>query len=281
MSTAGYTQRWRNGTHRWRTAAGPAFKPDRYDVSEMDSKTAEEFCLRHHYSAAWPATKYRFGLFDVHAYEPQLVGVAALGIPMSNQVLTNPFPTLVPNEESLELSRLVLLDSVAMNGESWFCARVFARAAEHGVRGLVSFADPVPRWRTAEGRTEMIKPGHLGIVYQALNFDYLGRSTSRTLTVLPDATVLTARSQAKVTGGERGRNGVVARLVALGAAPPRPDEVLAQWLATALRAIGARRQRHPGNHRYAIRLGRTRGERTRTTIGMATGPYPKPRLATA
>jgi hypothetical protein len=64
---------------------------------------------------------------------------------MSNQVLTNPFPTLVLNEESLELSRLVLLDSLALNDESWFCARVFARAAEHGVRGLVSFADPVPR----------------------------------------------------------------------------------------------------------------------------------------
>ncbi|SFQ74537.1 hypothetical protein SAMN05421810_11811 [Amycolatopsis arida] len=127
----------------------------------------------------------------------------------------------------------------------------------------------------------MIKPGHLGIVYQALNFDYLGRSTRRTLTLLPDATVLTARTQAKVTGGERGRNGVVARLVTLGAAPPHPGEDLAQWLATALRAIGARRQHHPGNHRYAIRLGRTRGERTRTTIVMATGPYPKPRLAAA
>ncbi|SFQ74472.1 hypothetical protein SAMN05421810_1188 [Amycolatopsis arida] len=143
MSTPGLTQRWRNGTHRWRTAAGHAFKPDRYGVSELDSTMAEEFCVRHHYSAAWPATKYRFGLFDLHAYEPQLVGVVALGIPMSNQVLTNPFPTLVPNEESLELSRLVLLDSVALNGESWFCASVFVRAVEHGVRGLVSFADPV------------------------------------------------------------------------------------------------------------------------------------------
>jgi hypothetical protein len=119
MSTPGYAQRWRNGANRWRTTAGTTFNPDRYGVSELDSDTAEQFCVRHHYSAAWPATKYRFGLFDLHAAnEPQLVGVVALGIPMSNQVLTNPFPTLMPNEESLELSRLVLLDSVALNGDS-------------------------------------------------------------------------------------------------------------------------------------------------------------------
>jgi hypothetical protein len=48
------------------------------------------------------------------------------------------------------------------------------------------------------------------------------------------------------------------------------------WLRAALREIGSRRIRHPGNHRYALRIGRTRGERTRTVIAMATGHYPTP-----
>jgi hypothetical protein len=81
MSTASYTQRWRNGSNRWRTTAGPTLNPYRYGVSELDKTTAEEFCLRHRYSAAWPTTKHRFGLFDLDAAnEPQLVGVVALGI---------------------------------------------------------------------------------------------------------------------------------------------------------------------------------------------------------
>jgi hypothetical protein len=50
---------------------------------------------------------------------------------------------------------------------------VFRLAAARGVRGLVTFADPVPRWRVTGSRPEMIKPGHVGIVYQACNFDYL------------------------------------------------------------------------------------------------------------
>ena len=70
----------------------------------------------------------------------------ALGIPMHNQVLTNPFPRLAPNAESLELSRLVLLDTVPGNGESFLCAKAFRAAAEHGVRGLVAFSDPMQRW---------------------------------------------------------------------------------------------------------------------------------------
>ncbi len=279
MTKPTHTQRWRHGVHHWRPVHEGGFDPRRYGVAELDERTAQMFSLRHHYSAAWPATKHRYGLYDLRgAAEPSLVGVIALGIPMSNRVLTNPFPTLVPNYESLELSRLVLLDTVPANGESWFCARVFRLVADRGVRGLVAFADPVERWRHGINGPERVKPGHCGIVYQSLNFAYLGRSTSRTLTVLPDATVLTARAQAKITGGECGRNGVVARLVALGAPQYQLDEHPARWLAIALRSIGARRQRHPGNHRYAISLGRTRGERTRTVIGLADGPYPKPEL---
>lgn len=275
----GHVQRWRGGRQRWRRVGGSAFDPARYAVVALDDRPAKTWTLAHHYSSTWPAVRLRTGLFDLRTTsgDPALVGVVAFGVPMSDQVLTRPFPALTPHYESIELSRLCLLDSVAANGESWFCARSFAVAAEHGIRGVVAFSDPVERWRLGpDGGRELIKPGHVGIVYQALNFAYLGRSTIRTLTVLPDATVLTARAQAKVTSGERGARGVIERLVRHGATPPQPGADDRQWLREALRTVGARRIRHPGNHRYALRIGRTRGERTRTTIGLAAGRYPKP-----
>lgn len=249
-------------------------------VEELDERQARSWTLRHHYSSTWPAVRLRTGLFDTHTPTgaPRLVGVLAFGVPMSDKVLTGPFPTLVPHYESIEISGLCLEDSVASNGESWFCGRSFAFAADRGIRGLVAFSDPVERWRVGPAGPELIKPGHCGIVYQACNFQYLGRSAARTLILLPDATVLTARAQAKVTSGEVGATGVIARLVALGATPPHDDADPRRWLRHALHAIGSRRLRHPGNHRYALRIGRTRSERTRTTVGLATGRYPKPDL---
>lgn len=272
------TQRWQHGVPRWRPADEGGFDPSRYEVVPLTEVAAADFIRRHHYAKTMPSTTRRYGLLDHAETEPQLVGVATLGVPMSRNVLTNAFPNLVPYEESLELNRLVLSQDVPANGESWFCARVFRHAAaEHGVRGVLTFADPVPRWRTTRSRPELIKPGHVGIVYQALGFAAIGRSTPRTVILLPDATALTARALAKVTGGEPGAGGVISRLVAFGATPPAPGAERRLWLADALRAAGARRVRHPGNFRYALLIG-TRAQRTRTQIALATTAYPKPAL---
>jgi hypothetical protein len=240
-------------------------------VDQLDEATAAAFVRHHHYSSSWPSARLRYGLHDLRS-DAQLVGVIVLGVPMSKGVLTNP---LEPYTESLELSRLVLLDEVPANAESWFCAEAFRRAAATGVRGVVAFSDPEPRWRTTPAGREQVKPGHVGIVYQALNFAYLGRGTRRSLVLLPDATALSARAMAKVTGGEQGRDGVINRLVDLGASRPQLGEDPAAWLHAALRQIGASRIAHKGNHRYAIRVGRTRAERTRVQIGLAAAAYPK------
>jgi hypothetical protein len=271
-------QRWRNGRQHWALDGRDLFDPARYGMAEINKTMARQFTVRHHYSATFPATKLHYGLFELAGRKPLLVGVVALGIPMRNLVLTNVFPHLLPNSEALELNRLVCAPSVGFNGESWFCARAFRAAAEHGVRGLVAFCDPLERWAVTNDGRRRYKRGHCGVVYQALGFDYLGRATPRTLDFLPDGTLLSARATAKVTGGERGHQGVFARLVALGAPPPTADQTPCEWLREAKHVVGVRSQRHPGNHRYAIRLGRTRGERTRTVIGMATGRYPKPDL---
>jgi hypothetical protein len=46
-----------------------------------------------------------------------------------------------PYNESLDLSRVVILDSVPGNAESWLCARAFELAAAAGIRGIVAFSD--------------------------------------------------------------------------------------------------------------------------------------------
>jgi len=227
---------------------------------------------------------HRFGLLDLEA-EPEpgdqtvdghlLVGVTVLASPMNERVLTRPFPKLAPYAESAELARLVVGESVPANGETFLIARALRLAAEYGVRGVVSFADPMPRMRRTDTGAVIGSPGHLGIVYQALGARFAGRSTARSLCFLSDGSVLSARSKAKITGGEVGGKGVMRRLELLGARPLREGENPTRWLAEVLPATGARSVRHPGNLRYLMSAGRTRAERSRTVFGMPPMPYPK------
>ncbi|MFF9090962.1 hypothetical protein ACF1BE_32220 [Streptomyces sp. NPDC014991] len=92
-----------------------------------------------------------------------------------------------PNVAALECSRFVLLDECPANAESWFLARTFDALLTSDVRGVVSFADPVPR-RTNTGK--LVAVGHAGTIYQASNAAYTGRATARTIKLLPDGTVL-------------------------------------------------------------------------------------------
>lgn len=225
---------------------------------------------QNHYAGTFPAALRRFGMVDRHS--GQLVGVAVLGAPTSTKVLTNTFPSLEPFTESQELSRFVLLDEVPGNAESWFLARTFAQLRDGGVRGVVAFSDPVPRY-SLDGCA--VLRGHVGTIYQATNAAYLGRATARTLTLLPDGTVLNDRAAQKVRRQEPGHVYVEERLIAAGAAPMRPGQDPAQWLNLSLSTIGARRLRHAGAHRYGFRLGSARDAR-RVPFGMVSAnPYPK------
>lgn len=261
-----WCQRWSHGVDSWQHTGGE-FQPWRYRVMPLDETPARDFTVSHHYSRAWPSAQLRYGLIEDGEH---LVGTCVLGVPMQEAVLTGPFPAFEAYRQSMELVRLVLLDQVPANGESWFVSRVFRDAAAHGVRGVVAFSDPVPR--PAHGR--LVMPGHVGTVYQALGAVYTGRGTARTLTMLPDGTVLTARTLAKITGKESGGDGAVARLVDMGA-PRKPDRMPGrEWLPEALVAIGARKVRHPGNHRYAWTIG-PRWVRRAYPVAMPALPYPK------
>ncbi|MFK3984509.1 hypothetical protein ACI2K4_29560 [Micromonospora sp. NPDC050397] len=269
-----FCQRWRGGKHTWRPVHEGGFDRRRYRLMQMPEAPIRRFVEAHHYSRSFPASKMSFGLLE----RGHLVGAVVLGVPMHPAVLTKPFPTLGA-DRAAEISRLILLDVVPSNAESWLLGQLFRLAAGHGLRGLVAFSDPMPRILGGE----LLMPGHVGHIYRVTRGRYLGRGTARTITILPDGTVLPARAAQKVRAEERGAQGVRARLTALGARP-LPETVTeyaragydltpAEWLELALVQIGARRVRHCGCHRFAWPVG-DRGWRRRCPIGLTELPYP-------
>lgn len=260
-------QRWRRGRDRWVHPGGPCFVPDRYEVDRVAEALARPFVELHHYAHSYPAGRFAYGLFD--RWRDELVGVAVYAVPVNVAVLTGPFPDLVPYEQSIELSRLVLLDEVPFNGESWFVARCQHDLASVGVRGVVSFSDPLPRHRR-DGTVVM--PGHVGCTYQALNFLYTGRTKAHTVTLLPDGQVMHGRAKAKIRAQHTGHRYAERVLEDLGARPITVDDDPAVWLHEALAAIGAVNVRHPGNHRFCLTLGGRRFARHLVLPGQPARP---------
>ena len=264
-------QRWRDRRASYRYA-DPAerFDARRYEVREIDDAAATRYVVDNHYLASYPAASRRLGLFR----RDELVGVAVFSVPPQAAVLTNVFPGLEPYRASIELGRFVLGDAEPGNSESWFLARCFGDFLyPAGVRGVVSFADPVPRL-TSSG--EQVHNGHLGWIYQGSNGVYTGRGTARTLDLLPDGRTLNPRTKQKIRAQERGHEGAERQLIALGArAPRRAGERPSTWLDQALEDIGVRKLRHRGCHRYVFPLGRNRRERARVEISIPALPYPK------
>ena len=253
------TQRWTDQQMTWRPVPEP-FTPSNYTVAAIpDDVTAKAFVLQHHYSGSYPAAQHRFGLFR----GSELQGVAVFSVPANYAALAC---LACPAQEATELGRLVLVDAVPGNAESWFVARCFDGLRREGVAGVVSFSDPVRR-QTLAG--EVVMPGHVGIVYQALNARYLGRSKADTLRLLPDGRCFHRRAQAKVRNGERGWEREVALLQGYGAGElgtESPREWLARWLPQVTRSLP-----HDGNHKYAWGLAKAVAKALPASL-----PYPEP-----
>ena len=246
MTQLTLTQRWKY--RRDILVPLAPFDPRRMEVARLDHATAEAFVLAHHYSGRYPAARFRFGLYQDGA----LAGVAVFSHPSNDRTLTSVFPGQA--SDSTELGRLVLLDEVPGNAESWFVARCFKALRAEGIAGVLSFSDPTPR--SAPGG-DVIHPGHVGIVYQALNARYLGLASPRTLYHLVTGEVFNAKTMQKLRAGERGWRGAVEQLRAAGARPYSEGEDRKAWMYEALRDPRiARTTRHHGNHRYAWALDR-------------------------
>lgn len=252
-------QRWVEGRDSYRPSGEP-IRTSEYEVAELPGDAcAKDFVLRHHYSGSYPASRFRYGLFRRGA----LAGVAVYSTPCRPEVLSSVFPG--DPLSSVELGRFVLLDEVPGNGETWFLARTFELLRKRGLGGVLSFSDPVAR-TTPDGR--LVFPGHIGTIYQAHNAAYLGRGKPRTLRILPDGTVFSARAMSKIRSMERGWRHASEVLVRHGASPldvEDPAGWLRHWTARLTRPL-----RHGGNHKYAWAL--DRGMRRSLPPGL---PYPK------
>lgn len=247
------SQRWRDRRSSYRPNGEP-INPLEYSVAELPKLIAKAFVERHHYSGSYPAARERFGLYHF----AELVGVAIFSQPPSEAVLAK-----LPCERlaGVELGRFVLLDSVPANGESWFLARCFELLLADGYEALISHSDPAPRRAPAAPGSasgsigKLIMPGHVGLIYQATNAVYCGRTKPTKLVMLPDATVFSARSMTKIRQRERGYGNDVAKLVHFGAPPPTRADVaghergMRDWMWRAIDAV-CWRAKHPGNHRY-------------------------------
>lgn len=256
-------QRWREKRGIYRPI-GEVIDTRLYEVAFIpDDRTARNFVEQHHYEGSMPAARERFGLYE----GPFLVGVAVFSHPMQEKVLA-----VLPCDrlEGVELGRLVLLDRVPANGESYFVARCFDLLRRKGYRGVVSFSDPV---RREDSTGHVVLRGHVGGVYQALSATYAARSTPKTMRLLPDGAVLSARAISKIRAQDQGHAYAERILVNAGAAP-RGDEDPAAWLARWMPRL-TRTVRHPGNHRYLFGLDR----RTKKHLP-ASLPYPKFNLET-
>lgn len=262
-------QRWDKGTVRWR-AEHDLFDPRRYEVALIpDDAAPKRFILANHYSGTYPSALVRVGLYDRAATfleEDRLVGVAVFSYPMNDKVLSR-LPC--DPEEAVELGRLVLLDRVEFNAESYFVSKSFELLRRLGYRGVVSFSDPVPRPRyRAAGALlvpsgETVFQGHRGGCYQALGCLRIGDGTPRTLRLFPDGTVLSARGLQKLRTMERGwayvveqishylvdTLGLSAKTIALPSAA-EPAQVKA-WAAKYVPRV-TRPLRHKGNLCYVV-----------------------------
>ena len=252
-------QRWREGRATYRPAR-EVVSTRSLDVAEiLDDSTPKAFIEAHHYSGTYPAARWRFGLYE----RGELVGVLVASQPMNDRSLA-----VLPGaaSESVELGRLVLLDAVGANAESWLIARAFDLLRREGVVGVVSFSDDMPR-TDAHGRITF--GGHVGTIYQATNAVFLGRGSPQTLRVLPDGRTLSRRAIAKLNAGERGWRYAMEQLVAAGATPMRDGEERRIWATGAIAQV-TRPLRHPGALKYAWTLQR----RDRRHLP-ASLPYPK------
>ena len=253
-------QRWRDRRASFREAP-ELFDPRQHAVDLLDERSAKAFVETHHYSRSYPAARLRVGLFR----GTQLVGVAVFAEPAQRAILPKYVPTA---RGGAVLARLVLLDEVPANAETWFLARAFGalRREKPDVEAVVSYADPFQR-QALDGR--VIMPGHVGLIYQAFNGRYLGRSAKETIVLDPHGRVISRRALSKLRNGEQGAEYAERQLVDAGAPRRLPGEDPVDYVRRAISTGPFRVARHPGNHVYAWPLARG------VVLAPPAGPFPK------
>lgn len=131
---------------------------DDYYVRSAPASVAKEFIKEHHYSHGVHNGPMTYGLFSKDGV---LVGCLAFATPSSEAVCSSVFGQEFKRSVT-ELHRLVLLDEVPHNAESFFISRALRllRTDRPKYAAVLSFADTTQ--------------GHRGVIYQATNALYCG-----------------------------------------------------------------------------------------------------------
>lgn len=298
-------RRWDGRVARHRPS-GEVLDPSRYRVQVVERRaTASAFVETHHYSGTFPASVLNVGLyrvFDAFPYS-ELVGVAAFSVPMAESVIPKwtglPSPSAARIQEAvkvteaaariadprlrsqairdaqasalhgLELGRFIMLPDVPGNGESWFLSRALhiLKHERPTCGAVISASDPLVR-RYADGSVRC--PGHVGVIYQALNGQHVGYTGSHYIHLDRQMRTISARAISKVKAQDQGAAYSERQLVDAGCDPRRPGEDPADWLERVLPALP--RVKHPGCIMYRWALGK---------VALNTlPPLPYPRTAT-
>ncbi len=205
----------------------PRSIPKSLHVEAVTAATVRDLITRHHYLHSMPAAaRLCFGVFLENVLAGALVFTA--GARQGHKLLSAARP-----QEVATLARLWLCDQLPKNAES----RVIGAALRHLRRKpdwklLLSYADP--------------EAGHLGIIYQATGWLYLGQSSPTSYVDLGDGQLTHPR-----TVYERFGSNAVGHLCRTG--------------------IPARRQLVSSKHRYAYLLNPS----WRWRFRVLEQPYPK------
>lgn len=265
------SQRWRDRRARYVPAASE-IDPSAFAVDVIDTRRqATPFVLDHHYARSMPVARLSIGLFrNGKGGCSALVGVCAFAVPINNASVPKNAGLIDP-QSACDLGRLVLLDDVGGNGESYLVSRAFRllRRERPGILSVISYADPVRR-TDADGQVYL--PGHVGQLYATMGSRYVGRSTPRYDLLLPSGRPISSRALSKIRAGETGERYAIDQLVQAGARSPAFGENRADWLAGLVRSGFLRRRRHPGNHVYVFPL--TKAARL-AGRSVPTFPYPQ------
>lgn len=248
------SQRWRERRARWATDEA-VIDPDGYSIDVLEPDRARRFIADHHYLPNYPAARLAVGLFGRGAI---LEGVAVFAVPATNAVVTR-HTGFDDAGRGCVLARLILLDSVPQNGESFFVSRAFRelRRERPRVEAVVSYSDP--------------QAGHIGRVYAALSGAHRGTSPPRTVRTI-GSTTIAGRTLSKIRLGECGHEGAIDQLVKLGAPRPGIMESPTAWLWRLERERYLVKRRHPGLFTYGFELTR---EARRLGRSLPRLPYPK------
>lgn len=141
---------------------------DKVSIRKISKRVAKRIIVDNHYTHAWTSCRYALGIYyegdgDSFFGGEELIGCIVYGHPVGASAADSISPEL-GKENVLELKRLWIADGYGKNIESYSISQSFKWLRENApyVKALISYSDS--------------EQDHLGTIYQATNWLYVGTS---------------------------------------------------------------------------------------------------------